>query len=246
MERLISSAWQGQALATAGKKRARSLSPPSTRKRRSILPSPPYSIENFSSSEEKWHCPSCGQPCWLCRSSSKLPPNEPITAQKEHRSPEGMASGTPTDTPSATTSTAGAISGLLKQRNRKQYEGMGLTYLGPKDTKFPELILRSCGVFLGSAASENRTVADIFGSGWRTPVSRVFISENEQEMDEIRVDFAECHGRGYNEHSFRRSPSIPLSDGTVLFSISCSTMSLSWSPFAETSGSQGERGRHLP
>ena len=187
--------------ATCGKKRYRSSSLPSfPRKQPSLLSesSPPGLSSKIVQVENNWHCPNCGRPCWGCFS----PPEAPLDIASFDEDDDidrlrmNFESQTTTQTQSGTPQYSSTIS---SRKKRTQCFKIGKEYVGPKDELFEDAILTPLGVVF--SPSTTPTLIDIFGSQISTPVSRVIIRKETEELEKIVEDFQVYKTQGYDEHT---------------------------------------------
>ena len=214
----------------SGKKRQRSSSPhseiDSKRQARSTDRSPILKSSSFDSSskkpsiprpyepfrpEDSWSCPNCGRHCWLCEL-----PAVPHSERLELRDVEELERTRMASEPAPSTTDSYSSKSLNKKRKKDHYTQLGVTFVGPRDQRFKDLILDPLGVYWADRP-RSKGKPPLFLSSNPLPQSRVIIKSDEKELERIMTDFTECKARQYDEHSLILicCDSIILRDGWV-------------------------------
>ncbi len=184
----------------AGRKRRRSQSL-SDHHRKRLLPLEESDDQEFPQSlntEDIWHCPGCGLPCWRCHSSSGATQDRLEICEDRVSEPESME---PPSVPASAASFTPSDRSKSSSSKRKKCEERGVIYVGPKEDGFQDLILGACGLYLETFFPSHLTPSDIFGFQSQTVTSRVFLQKDEQQLQDIREDFLEYKARRYDEHT---------------------------------------------
>lgn len=173
-------------------------------------PSTPKPCETFRP-ENDWSCPSCGHRCWLCKlpAPATLECLEPSDEEEPKQAEMALE---------PTSSTSDISSSLPSSKKRKidHYMQLGITFIGPRDRRFRNHILRPLGVYWVDC-SWFKGKPPLFLSSQPLPQSGVVIKYDDKDLERIRTDFIECKARQYNEHSLILicCDSIILRDGWV-------------------------------
>ena len=181
---------------TAGQRRQMSPSPLRNPRKRQILPADPppdLSPPEPLVTEDNWHCPSCGLPCWRCHSTAGAPPDLP-RLHKEASTPQSM------EPPSVPASAISYTSTTLTKK-RKRSEEAGLIYIGPRDKGFKQHVLDAFPVNLEASEASDVAQHSIFDIKSPNPPSRVFIHREPEDLNEIIHDFKQYELRGCNENA---------------------------------------------
>lgn len=147
------------------------------------------------SSEENHYCPNCGHPCWLCKSSTAVPPEQPGLGDEDEFERSEMA---PDDVPSTTDTSSNVPSS--KKRKKDHYAQLGINFIGPRDKGFKDHILDPLGVKWANSPHLTRKPSLALRSQ-PLPHSRTIIKSDDQDMKVIAADFREWKTRSYDEHS---------------------------------------------
>ena len=200
---------------TDSKKRARSIehspilkSP--TRDSPSKKPFTPKPYEPVKP-EDRWSCPNCGRHCWFCELPAVAPPEPPELKDEEELERARMALE-----PAASTTDTSYSKTSSKKRKKDHYTQLGITFVGPRDQKFKDVILDPLGVYWAKPPrSEGKP--PLFLTSHPLPQSRVIIKSDNKDLERIMTDFTVCKARQYDEHSLTSvcCDSIILRDGWV-------------------------------